>query len=124
MQSDKLYQCYFASAPPSQVRNLNCVANTTSVILTWDRPAIPGRNDLQYNVTRSIPSQVGVFLPLGVISESSSTVVLLVQELIPDTTYIFKVSTQNGVSHNDKDNDALRLVKVRCTTGASGKPHT
>ena len=109
-------------APPSAVQNLRIDAvSVNAVSLAWDRPATPGRRDLQYSVAISDPNQVGVFLPLRVLLDTSSTVVLPVTGLSPDTTYMFKVTTQNGVSQFDAGNDALREVQVTGSTTASRK---
>ena len=50
--------------------------------------------------------------------------VLRIMGLTPDTTYIFKVSTRNGVSRFDATNDTLREEEVSGTTLASRKLHT
>ena len=113
---------YFYSAPPDPVRDLRVTTVTsTNVTVTWTRPEVIGRPDFYYTLQYSDPDNIGEFLPAEVIVNSALSVSHPVTGLQPYTTYTIRVTSRNGVSDQDTENAALRIVTIQVRTLEGGK---
>ena len=115
--------CYVVFAgPPSACENIQ-VTSTTDVTATisWNRPGTPGRSDLFYGVLHSDPNTIGQFiLATDRVEDSGAVVAYTVSDLTPFTSYVFRVTTHNGVSDQDP-NSHLRMCTTTPTTTAEGR---
>ena len=111
------------TAPPGPVRNLHTTTITsTSVSLSWTRPEVTGRDDFYYSIEYSDPDDTGSFiLSNGNYVNSALTVSYTVPNLRPNTPYTIRVTTHNGVSDQDTENEALRRVDLPTRTVEGGK---
>lgn len=97
--------------PPTACTDLHVVALTSnSLTISWSRPAITGRKDYFYKAFHSDPTNSSEFI---VVTDSfvntGSTVTYEVMGLLPVTLYLVWVTTHNGVSDQDPQNDHLRM---------------
>ncbi len=104
------------------VRNLHVTTTTsTSVTLLWTRPEVTG-NGLYYFIVYSDPDDTGSFiLSNGNYVNSALTVSYTVPNLRPNTPYTIRVTTHNGVTDQDNENEALRRVNLPIRTLEGGK---
>ena len=110
------------TAPPGLVRNLRTTTITsTSVSLSWTRPEVTGRDDFYYSIEYSDPNTGSFILSNGNYVNSALTVSYTVPNLRPNTQYTIRVTTHNGVSDQDTENEALRRVDLPISTGEGGK---
>ena len=104
--------------------------NDTSVIITWNRPEVIGRDDFYYIIKYTDIANFDQNLSTDPISaryvNSAPTVFLRVPsiasglELRPNTDYIIKVIVHNGVSDQESDNEPLRLKDITVKTKEGG----
>ena len=112
------------SAPPGPVRNLRVTrVIDTSVTVTWTRPVVTGRSDFYYTLQYSDPDNIGAFLPVPPqrIDNQALTVTDSITGLQPNTPYIIRVTSHNGVSDQDKENAALRRVDIQVKMQEGGQ---
>ena len=123
----KLFTFCIHSAPPSHVQGLQTTTVTsTSVTVRWIRPEVTGRPDFYYTLQYSDPDNIGAFLrtnPLRIVN-SALSVSHTVTGLQPYTTYTIRVTSHNGVSDQDTENAALRVVTIQVRTLEGGKHWT
>ena len=126
-QCNNSYLCYLAlihSGPSGPVRHLQvAILTTTSMTVRWTRPEVTGRSDFYYTLQYSDPDNIGEFLPaipLRIVN-SSLSVSHTVTGLQPYTTYTIRVTSHNGVSDQDTENAALRIVTIQVRTQEGGK---
>ena len=112
------------SAPPGPVQDLRTTTVTiTSVTIQWTRPEVTGRSDFYYTLQYTDPDNVGVFLtanPMRIVNFALS-VSHTITGLQPYTTYTIRVTSHNGVSDQDTENAALRIVTIQVRTQEGGK---
>ena len=91
--------------------------------VTWTRPEVTGRSDFYYTLQYSDPDNIGEFLPANPIKivNSALSVSHTVTGLQPYTTYTIRVTSHNGVSDQDSENAALRIVTIQVRTLEGGK---
>ena len=114
----------FHLAPCSHPRDLRVTEVTsTNVTVRWTRPEVTGRTDFYYILQYSDPDNIGEFLPAIPIERVSSelSVSHTVTGLRPYTTYTIRVTCHNGVSDQDTENVALRIVTIQVRTLGGGK---
>ena len=115
---------FIHSAPPGPVRDLR-VTNVTSTNVTvrWTRPEVTGRPDFYYTLQYSDPDNIGEFLPAVPIKivNSALSVSYTITGLEPYTTYTIRVTSHNGVSDQDTENAALRIVTIQVRTLEGGR---
>ena len=115
---------YFYSAPPGPVRDLQvALLTSTSVTVRWTRPEVTGRPDFYYTLQYSDPDNIGEFLPAIPmrIMNSALSVSHTITGLQPYTTYTIRVISHNGVSDQDTENAALRIMTIQIGTLEGGK---
>ncbi len=120
----KMLSTYMSSlvntAPPGPVRNLlTTTITSTSVSLSWTRPEVTGRDDFYYSIEYSDPNTGSFILSSG--NYVNSAFSYTVPNLRPNTPYTIRVTTHNGVSDQDTENEALRRVDLPTRTGEGGK---
>ena len=124
MLDNDIYTMLIHSAPPGPVRDLRAIEVTsTSVTVRWTRPEVTGRSDFYYTLQYSDPDNVGVFLtanPMRIVNFALS-VSHTITGLQPYTTYTIRVTSHNGVSDQDTENVALRIVTIQVRTLDGGK---
>ena len=110
------------SGPPGRVTALEVIAKTdTTITVSWQRPTLTGRRDYFYRVFFS--SLLGrLSLARDSLEDRWSRVEFTVDGLIPNTLYIIRVTTHNGVSDQDLDNALSRVAEVSSRT-AEGSEH-
>ena len=119
----KLFTFCIHSAPPSHVQGLQTTTVTsTSVTVRWTRPEVTGRSDF-YTLQYSDFDIIGEFLPAVplMIVNSALSVSRSITGLQPYTTYTIRVISHNGVSDQDTENAALRIVTIQVRTKEGGK---
>ena len=96
---------------------------STSVTVRWTRPEVTGRPDFYYTLQYSDPDNFGEFVPPNPIKivNSALSVSRTVTGLQPYTTYTIRVTSHNGVSDQDTENAALRIVTIQVRTLEGGK---
>ena len=105
------------TAPSGPVRNLRTTTITsTSVSLSWTRPEVTGRDDFYYSIEYSDPNTGSFILSNGNYVNSALTVSYTVPNLRPNTLYTIRVTTHNGVSNQDIENEPLRRVDLPSRT--------
>ena len=112
------------TAPPGPVRDLRVtIVTSTSVTVRWTRPEVIGRSDFYYTLQYSDPDNIGAFLPANPmrIVNSALSVSHTITGLQPYTTYTIQVTSHNGVSDQDTENAALRIVTIQVRTLGGGK---
>ena len=110
------------TAPPGLVINLHTTnISNNSVSLSWTRPEVTGRDDFYYSIEYSDPNTGSFILSNGSYVNSALTVSYTVPNLRPNTPYTIRVTTHNGVSDQDTENEALRRVDLPIRTGEGGK---
>ena len=112
------------SAPPGPVRDLRTTEITsTGVTIRWTRPEVTERPDFYCTLQYSDPDNVGVFLPANPmrIVNSALSVSRTIAGLQTYTTYTIRVTSHNGVSDQDTENAALRIVTIQVRTQEGGK---
>ncbi len=110
------------TAPPGPVRNLRSTTiSNNSVILSWTRPEVTGRDDFYYSIEYSDPNTGSFILSNGNYVNSTLTVSYTVPNLRPNTPYTIRVTTHNGVSDQDTENEALRRMDLPIRTREGGK---
>ena len=89
----------------------------------WTRPEGIGRPDFFYTLNYSDPDNIGEFLPATPfkIVNSALSVSRTITGLQPYTTYTIRVTSHNGVSDQDTENAALRIVTIQVGTLEGGK---
>ena len=89
----------------------------------WTIPEVTGRPDFYYTLQYSDPDNIGEFLPPNpmMIVNSALSVSHTVIGLQPYTTYTIKVTSHNGVSDQDTENAALRMVDIQVRTREGGR---
>ena len=89
----------------------------------WTRPEVIGRSDFYYTLQYSDPDNIGEFLPANPIKivNSALSVSHTVTGLQPNTAYTIRVTSHNGVSDQDTENAALRIVTIQVRTLEGGK---
>lgn len=115
--------CYLCPEPPGACTNLQVITRTdTTVTVRWSRPATTGRSDFFYRIFHSDPENLGQFkLTRDHMINHSRAVTFTVTDLVPNTPYIVRVSTHNGVSDQDVDNFESRICKISAMTMEGGK---
>ncbi len=110
------------TGPSGLVGNLHTTTITsTSVSLSWTRPEVTGRDDFYYSIEYSDPNTGSFILSNGNYVNSALTVSYPVPNLHPNTPYTIRVTTHNGVSDQDTENEALRRVDLPIRTEEGGK---
>ena len=96
---------------------------STSVTVRWTRPEVTGRTDFYYTLQYSDFDNIGKLLPAvpSMIVNSALSVSHIVTGLQPYTTYTIRVTSHNGVSDQDTENAALRIVSIQVRTLEGGK---
>ena len=89
----------------------------TTVTLTWNRPSTIGRSDLFYRVWRSDSNNIRIFIVVNnnLVDSGASVSYVVSNGLLAFTSYIFMVTTHNGVSDQDPDGH-LRIKEIATTT--------
>ncbi len=107
------------TAPCGPVINLRATTITnTRVTLSWTRPE---GDDCYYSIEYSDPNTGSFILSNGNYVKSALTVSYTVPNLHPNTPYTIRVTTHNGVSDQDTENEALRRVDLPIRTLGGGK---
>ena len=121
IQCHVITSCHY-TAPTGPVRNLRTTTITsTNVSLSWTRPEVTGRDDFYYSIEYSDPNTGSFILSNGNYVNSALTVSYTVPNLRPNTPYTIRVTTHNGVSDQDTENEALREVDLPIRTREGGK---
>ncbi len=108
------------TAPCGPVINLRAttIITSTRVALSWTRPE---GDDCYYSIEYSDPNTGSFILSNGNYVNSALTVSYTVPNLRPNTPYTIRVTTHNGVSDQDTDNEALRRVDLPIKTREGSK---
>ncbi len=111
------------TAPPGPPLILEVTTITaTNVTLSWTRPEVTGRDDFYYSIEYSDPDNTGSFILSNEnYVNSSSALSYTVPNLRPNTPYTIRVTTHNGVSDQDTENETLRRVDLPTRTREQGK---
>ncbi len=110
----------YYTAPPGPLRNLRTTTITaTSVTLSWTKPEVTGRDDFYYSIEYSDPNTGSFILSNG--NYVNSALSYTVPNLCPYTPYTIRVTTHNGVSDQDTENEALRIAYLFIKTREGGK---
>ncbi len=105
--------CFVITAPTGPVKNLRTTTITsTSVSLSWTKPEVTGRDDFYYSIEYSDPDTGSFILSNGNYVNSALAVSYTVPNLRPNTPYTIRVTTHNGVSDQDTENEDLRRVDL------------
>lgn len=107
-------------APPSACRDLNVSESSTynQITVTWNRPAVIGRNDFYYNIYYSSDENEGKFIKHNEDNyySSSDEVNYTLSGLNPFTSYAIRVTVDNGVSYQDVTGKQNRMCEITTTT--------
>ncbi len=107
------------TAPCGPVINLRATTiTTTRVTLSWTRPEGDG---CYYSIEYSDPNTALFILSNGNYVNSALSVSYTIPNLRPNTPYTIRVTTHNGVSDQDTENEALRRVDLPIRTLEGGK---
>ena len=115
---------FLCAAPPGPIQDLRTTTVTsTSLTVRWTRPKVTERSDFYYTLQYSDPDNIGEFLPAipSMIVNSALSVSHTITGLRPYTTYTIRVTSHNGVSDQDTENAALRIVTIQVRTLEGGK---
>ena len=109
---------FLYAAPPGPCEDLQVILVTdTTVTLAWNRPMIIGRSDFFYKVWHSDPDNIGEFVAVNsnLVDSGASVSYIVSNGLMAFRSYIFRVTTHNGVSDQDRDAH-LRIREIATTT--------
>ena len=92
-----------------------------SLTLKWKKPNATGDDVYWYTILRSDQRNIGDFqVIVERMEDYNDYVVREFTDLIPFTSYVFRVVVQNKVTCQDPDNEHLRRCDVKLTTMEGG----
>ena len=113
-----LYIHCLITAPPSTCRNIQVLQRSdTRVTMQWAKPVNTGRDDYYYQIEYGDGETTG----MHVVVDKLDYVQEVVSNLKPDTSYMFTVTVNNGVSDQDSGREYLRRCELTTTTMEGSK---